>query len=105
MTAWVAGGLLLVGLIFVLAGVVGVLRLPDFYARLHATSKCDTLGLGFMVAGVAVYTGLTLTTAKILLLVVFVGVLNATAAHALGRAAYRSGLAPWTAERNGRDPR
>jgi multicomponent Na+:H+ antiporter subunit G len=84
---------------------VGVLRRPDFYARLHATSKCDTLGLGIMVAGVAVYTGLTLTTAKILLLVVFVGLVNATAAHALGRAAYRSGLAPWTAEGDGRNPR
>jgi multicomponent Na+:H+ antiporter subunit G len=104
MMAWVSGGLLLIGLLFVLAGVVGVLRLPDFYARLHATSKCDTLGLGFMVAGVALHTGLTLTTGKILLLIVLVAVVNATAAHALGRAAYRSGLAPWTAER-GRDVR
>jgi multicomponent Na+:H+ antiporter subunit G len=105
MTAWVAGGLLLIGLIFVLAGVVGVLRLPDFYARLHATSKCDTLGLGFVVAGVALHTGLTLTTGKILLIIVLVGVVNATAAHALGRAAYRSGLAPWTTGGGGRDPR
>lgn len=93
-----AAGLLLVGLMFVLAGVIGVLRLPDFYARLHATSKCDTLGLALMVGGVALHSGLTLTTGKIVLLIVFVGVLNATAAHALGRAAYRSGLAPWTAD-------
>jgi multisubunit Na+/H+ antiporter MnhG subunit len=57
-----------------------------------------------MVAGVAIHTGLTLTAGKILLLVMFVGVLNATAAHALGRAAYRSGLAPWTTE-GSEDPR
>jgi multicomponent Na+:H+ antiporter subunit G len=63
------------------------------------------LGLGFVVAGVALQTGLTLTTGKILLIIVFVSVVNATAAHALGRAAYRSGLAPWTAERSGRVPR
>lgn len=98
MTELAAAGLLLIGLVFVLAGVVGVLRLPDFYARLHATSKCDTLGLALMVAGIAVHTGLTLAAGKILLLVIFVGIVNATAAHALGRAAYRSGLAPWTAE-------
>jgi multicomponent Na+:H+ antiporter subunit G len=91
-------GLLLSGLVFVLAGVVGVLRLPDFYARLHATSKCDTLGLALMAAGLALHNGLALTTGKILLLVIFVGVVNATAAHALARAAYRSGLEPWTSE-------
>ena len=97
MTDLVAAALLLAGLAFVLAGVIGVLRLPDFYARLHATSKCDTLGLALMVAGVAVHTGLTLTTVKVLLIVYFVAVVNTTAAHALGRAALRSGLVPWTA--------
>ena len=96
-----AAVLLVAGLFFVLAGVIGVLRLPDFYARLHATSKCDTLGLALMVGGVAIHSGLTLTSGKLVLLVVFVGLLNATAAHALGRAAYRSGLAPWTSESDG----
>lgn len=96
MTDVVAGALLLGGLVFVLAGVVGILRLPDFYARLHATSKCDTLGLALMAAGVAVHTGPTLITVKVLLVVAFVAVVNTTVAHALGRAAYRSGLAPWT---------
>jgi multicomponent Na+:H+ antiporter subunit G len=83
------------GLAFVLAGVVGVLRLPDFYTRLHATSKCDTLGLALMVAGVAVLTDPSLVTVKILAVAVLVAVVNATAAHALGRAAHRSGLDPW----------
>jgi multicomponent Na+:H+ antiporter subunit G len=94
---WLGAVLLLAGLVFVLAGVIGVLRLPDFYARLHATSKCDTLGLALMVAGIALQAGPTLAAGKILLLAVFVGILNATAAHALGRAAHRSGLAPWVA--------
>lgn len=83
------------GLAFVLAGVIGVLRLPDFYTRLHATSKCDTLGLTLMVAGVAVSIPPSLITIKVLMVVVLVGLVNATAAHALGRAAYRSGLKPW----------
>lgn len=95
MTAVASAALLLTGLLFVLAGVVGILRLPDFYARLHATSKCDTVGLALMVGGVAVHTGLTLGTVKVLAIVGFVAFVNSTAAHALGRAAYRSGLAPW----------
>lgn len=96
MTDAVSGALLYAGLLFVLAGVIGILRLPDFYARLHATSKCDTLGLALMAAGVAMRTGPTLITVKVLLVVAFVAVVNTTVAHALGRAAYRSGLAPWT---------
>ena len=91
----VALALLSGGLAFVLAGVIGILRLPDFYCRLHATSKCDTLGLALMVAGVAVLTPLSLTTVKVLAVVVLVALVNATAAHALGRAAHRSGLPPW----------
>jgi multicomponent Na+:H+ antiporter subunit G len=37
--------LLILGLLFILLGVVGILRLPDFYSRLHAMGKCDTLGV------------------------------------------------------------
>lgn len=91
----IALGLLSGGLFFVLAGVIGVLRLPDFYTRLHATSKCDTLGLALMVAGVALLTPASLVTVKILAVAVLVALVNATAAHALGRAAHRSGLTPW----------
>ena len=94
----IASALLITGLAFVLIGIIGVLRLPDFYARLHATSKCDALGLALMVAGVALLTGPVLKTVKILLLVGIVALVNSTAAHALGRAAYRSGIAPWRRE-------
>jgi multicomponent Na+:H+ antiporter subunit G len=90
-----AGALLVGGLFFVLVGILGVLRLPDFYARLHATSKCDTLGLALMVAGVALLTGAQWKTMKIVLIVIIVALVNATAAHALGRAAFRSGIRPW----------
>jgi multicomponent Na+:H+ antiporter subunit G len=93
-----AAGLLVSGLFFVLVGILGVLRLPDFYARLHATSKCDTLGLALMVAGVALMTGAQWKTLKIVLIVVIVALVNSTTAHALGRAAFRSGLRPWSRE-------
>jgi len=93
---WLADALLMAGLFFVLAGVVGVLRLPDFYTRLQATGKCDTLGVGLMVAGLALGEPPSLHTLKMLLILAFVAVANPTANHALGRAAIRSGLRPWT---------
>jgi multicomponent Na+:H+ antiporter subunit G len=91
-----ADGLLAAGVFFVLAGVVGVLRLPDFYTRLHAMGKCDTLGVGLIVVGLGLQHGTFHDVVKMLLLLLFVGLANPTSTHALGRAALRSGLRPWT---------
>ena len=90
------GALIVVGLGFVLAGIVGVLRLPDFYTRLHAMGKCDTLGVGLMVVGLALQQSDWHQSTKMILVLVFVGMANPTATHALGRAALKSGLRPWT---------
>jgi len=89
-------GLLAVGLFFILAGVLGVLRLPDFYTRLHAMGKCDTLGVGLMVVGLALQQEIPHHSLKMVLIFVFVGLANPTATHALGRAALKAGLTPWT---------
>ena len=89
-----ANVLLILGLLFILAGVLGVLRLPDFYTRLHATGKCDTLGVTFVLLALAIYAGVSLVTVKVLLIWVFIGLANPVATHALGRAAMKSGLAP-----------
>jgi multicomponent Na+:H+ antiporter subunit G len=89
-----ANVLLILGLFFILAGVLGVLRLPDFYTRLHAMGKCDTLGVTFVLLALAIYAGVSLVTVKVLLLLVFIALANPVATHALGRAAMKSGLAP-----------
>ena len=91
----VAGVMLVLGFGFVLVGVIGILRLPDFYCRLHAMGKCDTLGMALMIGGLAVSEG-SLTSVKMLLVLVFVSLANPTATHALGRAAVRAGLVPWS---------
>lgn len=88
--------LLVLGLLFILLGVVGILRLPDFYTRLHAMGKCDTLGVTLVLLALAVYAGWSLSSAKLLLISVFIGLANPTATHALGRAALKSGLKPWS---------
>ena len=100
----VAGVMLVVGFGFVLSGVIGILRFPDFYCRLHAMGTCDTLGVALMIGGLAVSEGFTLTSLKMLLVLVFVSLANPTATHALARAAVRAGLTPWTTPR-GEDDR
>lgn len=86
---------ILSGLFFVLAGTVGLLRFPDFYSRMHATGKCDTLGEGLIITGLIIYNGLNFISLKLLLLVIFIFVANPVATHAIARAAYRVGLQPW----------
>ena len=83
------------GAFFMLVGSIGIIRLPDFYARTHATTKSDTLGLMLVLGGLALHEGLTVNTAKLLLAMLFVALTNPVGAHALARAAFQSGLVPW----------
>jgi len=90
--------LLATGLFFSAVASMGVLRLPDFYTRLHALSKAETLGTLLTLAGVALWQGLDLTSAKVLLVAVFLFLTNPTATHVMARAAVRAGVAPLTNE-------
>lgn len=84
------------GVFLLIVGTIGLLRLPDFYTRMHAIGKCDTLGLAMVLVGLALYEGLTLLSAKLLLIAVFLFIANATATHAITRAAMKAGMVPWT---------
>lgn len=86
--------LLLVGLVFVFGGTLGLLRLPDVYARAHAASKCDSVGAGSILLAAALVGGLSFGDLKVLLLLLLILVSGPTTAHALSRAAYRTGIAP-----------
>ena len=92
------------GVFFLTVSALGLLRLPDFYARTHAVGKSETLGSILVLVGLAVYNGWELSTFKILFVMVFVLIANPTATHAISRAALRSGLAPWTKKRKQSDP-
>jgi len=83
------------GAFFLLVGSVGLVRLPDFYSRAHATGKSDTLGVILTTLGLIVHEGLTLNSLKLALLLVFVGLTSPAGTHALTRAALRAGLRPW----------
>jgi multicomponent Na+:H+ antiporter subunit G len=69
--------LVLAGMGFFLAGTVGLLRFPDLYSRLHALTKADNLGLGFVVAGLALQAPGLLAAAK-LVVIWLIAMLSAT---------------------------
>jgi len=92
--------LMISGAFFLLVSAIGLLRLPDFYARTHAVGKSETLGTILVLSGLAIYNGWELSTIKILFVVVFALIANPTATHAISRAALRSGLQPWTRKEN-----
>ena len=75
-----AGLLIVAGLGFYLAGSIGLLRLPDLYSRLHALTKADNLGLGLLVAGLALHAQDLLIAGKLVL--IWLAVLAASAASA-----------------------
>lgn len=57
----------LLGTFFMFIGSIGVVRLPDFYTRSHATSKSDTLGIMLIITGLIFYEGLDLNSLKLLI--------------------------------------
>jgi len=83
-----------VGVIFVLAGAIGVVRLPDFYTRMHAAGVTDTLGAELIVLGLMLQAGFTLLSAKLLLVGFILFLTSPTATHAVANAAHRAGLNP-----------
>ena len=75
------------GSIVLVLSSFGVLRLPDYYSRIHAASVTDTLGAGLIVLGLAFQAGLSLATAKLLMIVLFLTITGPATTHALARAA------------------
>ncbi|MGC2872012.1 monovalent cation/H(+) antiporter subunit G [Ihubacter sp. mB4P-1] len=90
-----SGILLISGFIFMTISAVGVVRLPDFFSRLHASSIGETLGIVLAGIGLAIYGGLNLTSAKILLVVAALFLVNPLGTHLISKAAIRSGEQPW----------
>ncbi|WP_375283790.1 monovalent cation/H(+) antiporter subunit G [Marinicauda pacifica] len=82
------------GMVFVLAGSIGVLRLPDFYTRMHAAGVTDTLGAELIMIGLILQAGWSVLSLKLALIGVFIFLTSPTASHAVANAAYRAGLKP-----------
>ncbi len=89
-----SGVCLMAGAGLALVGALGLLRLPDVFARMHGAGIIDTLGVGLIMVGLMFQSGLTLVTVKLILVLAFVLYTSPTTTHALARAALNAGVEP-----------
>ena len=90
--------LLILGFIFLVFSALGVMRLPDFYTRLHSSGIGETLGIVLIGLGLIIYEGFNILSAKILLIMVSIFLVNPVGTHLIGKAAMESGHRPWEEE-------
>lgn len=93
-----SGLCLFAGAFFSLVGAIGLLRMPDFYTRVHAASITETLGVGFILLGLVLQAGFTLVAAKLAMIGLLIFFASPTASHALARAALLRGIKPQLAD-------
>ena len=89
-----SGALLAAGSAFILIGTLGLVRLPDFYTRLHAAGITDTLGAELVLIAMMLQAGFSLVTVKLIMISLFIFFTSPTATHAVANAARTMGLRP-----------
>jgi multicomponent Na+:H+ antiporter subunit G len=92
LSEWVVSALIVVGVFFMFVSSLGVLRLSDFYTRIHAPTKAATLGLSSLLIAFAVAVPQTTAITKVLLAIGLVAATVPVGSHILMRAAYRSNV-------------
>jgi multicomponent Na+:H+ antiporter subunit G len=95
MIEWVSGVLFIAGATLALLAGVGVLRMPDVFTRMQASTKASTLGLGCLLAGVALRNPELAFVVRAASIAAFTVLTTAVAAHVIARAAARSGVPLW----------
>jgi len=91
------------GAFFVLIGATGLIRLPDFYTRMHGAGITDTLGADLILLGLMLQAGFTLVTVKLFLIGAFLLITSPSSSHAIANAAFTAGLNPQVAPDDGPD--
>lgn len=91
----VSGVLVVLGGLIVLSGSVGLLRLPDFYTRIHAAGLTDTAGAGLILAGLLLRVPDWGVAVRLVLILLFLLLTSPTATHTLAQAARRDRVRPW----------
>lgn len=89
------GLFLAVGCLLLLVASIGVIRFPDFFSRIHAAGKGDTMGQTCIIIGLIIYSGFNQVSLKLLLMIIMILIINSTATHYLAKAAYMNGVKPW----------
>ena len=90
------GLLWIVGSLFALLAAAGVLRMPDVFTRMQASTKASTLGLGCLLAGAALQVGDAASAILLLSIGAFLLLTTPVSAHVIARASYRAGIRLWS---------
>lgn len=102
--------LICIGLFFFFGTSVGLVRFPDFYSRMHAAGKGDTLSTMLILVGLALYnlhhltTDTLLVSIKLVVISVFIFIASPTATHAIMDAGYEAGARHWTRRKESAEP-
>jgi len=90
--------LILLGSFFTVVGAFGLVRMPEVFTRMHAASVTDTLGVGFLILGMALQAGFSLITLKLAFLLALFFFTGPVVTHALAQACLHEGIQPRLAE-------
>jgi multicomponent Na+:H+ antiporter subunit G len=85
---------LFLGCFFILSGSIGLIKLPDVFSRIHAAGLIDTLGTGFVILALIIYSGFSLVSLKLFLIPLFILFTSPISSHAISLFAYESGHKP-----------
>ena len=96
LTDTLAALFVLCGLFFFIVGAVGIVRMPDFYHRCHAATKCSTVGLMGLLLGVMFHLGSGNVAAKAIAVLVFIFVASPIGSHMLAKAALQARCRQWS---------
>jgi len=95
---YLSWALIATGSIFGIIGGIGVIRLPNFFTRIHAAGMAETMCAPMILAALMLQSGLTLASVKLLAILVFLFLTSPTSSHALAKAALHSGIDPTSSE-------
>lgn len=87
--------IVLIGSLFILISSIGILKMPDLFLRMSATTKAATLGVGLVLIGTSVYFFEIGVAARSFIIILFLFLTAPIAAHMIGRAAYKEGVKLW----------
>ncbi|MBC6441595.1 MAG: monovalent cation/H(+) antiporter subunit G [Rhodobacteraceae bacterium] len=82
------------GSFFTITGALGIVRLPDFWARLHASGVAESGGMILIILGLCLQAGWGLVTVKLIIIGIFLFITGPTSTHAIANAALVTGWRP-----------
>ena len=83
-----------IGVFFILTGSIGLLKLPDVFSRIHSSGMIDTAGAAFLILGMTFQSGISLATAKLFFIGIFIFFSSPVSSHVISNLARKKGIIP-----------